>query len=181
MVYHPNYWNSQVLLLLPLWPALSCKAYANVESTIITKWPDLTSVFKKDDRREIGHYRPLSLLSVHVPSKILKSCVADMIVKYAFSDNEARVRYWQPMGLPKREIDRAITHPPDWNLATSSWLVVGVVFIDFQKAFDCVSQPIHKIEHNFGITGNLLASLRDYLSEREQCTVINGDYPLRKR
>ena len=53
---------------------------------------------------------------------------------------------------------------------------MGAVFIDFQKAFDCISQPILllKLEHNFGITGNLLESLRDYLSEPEQCTVING-------
>ena len=53
---------------------------------------------------------------------------------------------------------------------------MGAVFIDFQRAFDCVSHPIllHKLEHNFGITRNLLASLRDYLSEREQCTVITG-------
>ena len=52
---------------------------------------------------------------------------------------------------------------------------MGAVFIDFQKAFDCVSHSIlDKLEHNFGITGNLLAWLRDYLSEREQYTVING-------
>ena len=33
---------------------------------------------------------------------------------------------------------------------------------------------LHKLEHNLGITGNLLARLRDYLSEREKYTVING-------
>ena len=33
---------------------------------------------------------------------------------------------------------------------------------------------LHKLEHNFEITGNLLAWLRDYLSDREQYTVING-------
>ena len=32
--------DGKVLLLLPRWPAFSCKAYANVESTIIGKWPD---------------------------------------------------------------------------------------------------------------------------------------------
>ena len=55
----------------------------------------------------MSNYRPLFLLSV--PSKILESCVADMIAKHVFSENEAR--HWQPMGLPRREIDRAITHP----------------------------------------------------------------------
>ena len=53
---------------------------------------------------------------------------------------------------------------------------MGAVFIDFQEAFDCVSHSIllHNLEHNFTITGNLLTWLRDYLSEREQYTVING-------
>ena len=53
---------------------------------------------------------------------------------------------------------------------------MGAVFIDFQEAFDCVSQSIllHNLEFNFTITGNLLTWLRDYLSEREQYTVING-------
>ena len=63
-----------------------------------------------------------------------------------------------------------------WQQAIDKKLVVGAVFVDFQKAFDCVSHSIllHKLEHNFGITGNLLAWLRDYLSDREQYTVING-------
>ena len=57
-----------------------------------------------------------------------------------------------------------------------SFLMVRPLFIDFQKAFDCVSHSIllHKLEHNFGITGNLLAWLRGYLSEREPYIVING-------
>ena len=63
-----------------------------------------------------------------------------------------------------------------WRRAIDKKLVVGAVFIDFQKAFDCVSHSIllHKLEHNFGITGNLLAWIRDYLPDREQYTVING-------
>ena len=88
-------------------------------------------------------------------------------------------RSLQPMGLPKREIDRDITLiylTETWRRAIDNKLVVGAVFIDFQKAFDCVSHPnlLHKLEHNFGITGNLLAWLRDYLSEWEQYSVING-------
>ena len=63
-----------------------------------------------------------------------------------------------------------------WRRAIDKKLVVGAVFIDLPKAFDCVSHSIilHMLQHNFGITGNLLAWLRDYLSEREQYTVING-------
>ncbi|KAL9982533.1 hypothetical protein ACROYT_G004584 [Oculina patagonica] len=63
-----------------------------------------------------------------------------------------------------------------WRRAIDSKKVVGVVFIDFQKAFDSVSHSIliHKLKHYFGIDGNLLDWLKDYLSNRKQFTVMNG-------
>ena len=60
-----------------------CRVYNN------WKVARLTPVFKKDDPTVISNYRTLSLLSV--PSKILESCVADMIAKHVFSENEALV------------------------------------------------------------------------------------------
>ena len=111
-----------------------------------------------------------------VPSKILESCVADMIAKHVFSENQALItdKQWAHQ---RRSTELLLIHLTEtWRRAVDNKLVVGTVFIDFQKAFDCVSHPIllHKLQHNFGITGNLLARLRDYLSDREQYTVING-------
>ena len=123
----------------------------------------------------MSNYRPLSLLSV--PSKILESCAADMIAKHVFSENEALVTDDQWAYRKGRSKELLLIHLTEtWRRAIDNKLVVGAVFIDFQKAFDCVSHSIllHKLEHNFGITGNLLAWLRDYLSDREQYTVING-------
>ena len=64
-----------------------------------------------------------------------------------------------------------------WRRAPDSNLVVGVLFIDFQEAFDSISDKIliHKLEHNYGIKGNLLDWVRDYLSERNQYTIVNGE------
>ena len=100
-----------------------------------------------------------------------------MIVKHVFSENEALVTDNQWAYRKGRSTELLLIHLTEtWRRAIDNKLVVGAVFIDFQKAFDCVSHSIllHKLEHNFGITGNLLASLRDYLSDREQYTVING-------
>ena len=110
----------------------------------------------------MSNYCPLSLLSV--PSKILEACVADMIAKHVFSDNEALVTDNQWAYRKGRSTELLLIHLTEtWLRAADNKLVVGAVFIDFQKAFDWVSHPIllHKLEHNFGITGNLLAWLRD--------------------
>ena len=53
--------------------------------------------------------------------------------------------------------------------------VVGVIFLDFRKAFDAVSHPVlmEKLEKT-GIRGALYNWILDYLSNRYQYTDVNG-------
>ena len=93
------------------------------------------------------------------------------------SENEALVTDNHWAYRKRRSTELLLIHLTEtWRRAIDNKLVVGAVLIDFQKAFDCVSRSIflHKLEHNFGMTGNLLAWRRGYLSKREQYTVING-------
>ena len=58
-----------------------------------------------------------------------------------------------------------------WRKAVDSNRVVGVVFIDFKKAFDSV--PHHQLLlklQRAGISGNLLLWIRNYLCDRRQFT-----------
>ena len=62
-----------------------------------------------------------------------------------------------------------------WRRAVDSGQVVGVLFIDFRKAFDTVSHPILiKKLSACGISGNFLEYLENYLTYRKQYTVVNG-------
>ena len=89
----------------------------------------------------MSNYRPLSLLSV--PSKILESCAAGMIAKHVFSENEALVTDNQWTYRKGRSKELLLIHLTEtWRRAIDNKLVVGAVFIDFQKAFDCVSHSI---------------------------------------
>ena len=56
-------------------------------------------------------------------------------------------------------------------------LDVRSVFLDFSKAFDKVWHDgiIFKLTQN-GIVGNLLNLLRDFLNERKQRVVLNGQF-----
>ena len=108
----------------------------------------INPIFKKDDESDIGNYRPLSMLS-----EILESCVTDFVVDHAFTRNQLLTEYQRAYhkGHPT---DLLLAHLTEtWRRALDSNLVVGVLFIDFQRAFDSISHKIliHKLEHNYGI------------------------------
>ena len=61
-----------------------------------------------------------------------------------------------------------------WKTALDNSLKVGVLFIDFRKAFDSVNHTIllEKIKAT-GISGDLLSWLTNYLSMRQQFVLIS--------
>ena len=156
----------------PIRPILkyACPVFAALPQYIA----DVNPVFKKDDETEIGNYRPLSLLSV--PSKILETIVADSIIHHAFIENKLITdKQWAYRRGYSTEL--LLVHMTEiWRSAIDSNKVVGIVLVDFQKAFDCVSHNVllRKLENDFGINGVLLDWLRSYLDNRKQYTVLNG-------
>ena len=65
----------------------------------------------------------------------------------------------------------------DWTEALDNYLQVDTVYLDFRKAFDSVPHRrlIKKLE-GYGITGNLLKWLKNFLNDRKQRVVINGKF-----
>ena len=143
---------------------------------VFSQWKTarVNPVFKKDDKTEIGNYRPISLLSV--PSKILETIVADSIIHHAFIENKLITdKQWAYRRGYSTEL--LLVHMTEiWRSAIDSNKVVGIVLVDFQKAFDCVSHNVllRKLENDFGINGLLLNWLRSYLDNRKQYTFLNG-------
>ena len=77
---------------------------------------------------------------------------------------------------PRRSTEDVLLHMSEkWRRAVDSGQVVGVLFIDFRKAFDTVSHPILiKKLSACGISGNFLEYLENYLTDRKQYIVVNG-------
>ena len=130
-------------------------------------------VFKKDDAADTSNYRPISLSSV--PSKIMESYVSDTIVRHVFDNNLITDYQWAYRDGYSTVL--LLVHLSEtWRKAVDQNKVVAVAFIDFRKAFDCVSHTtlLHKLRHQFGIQGPLFSWLTDYLSDRTQFSVLNG-------
>ena len=142
--------------------AFSVVSYAAVFVSIFTQREG------KELRRRLRQAKSQSLVSPTLDLLQITSSVAcsQLVTEYQWAYGK---------GQPTDLLLALLTQT--WRRALDSNLVVGVLFIDFQEAFDSISQKIliHKPKHNYGIKGNLLDWVRDYLSERNQYTVVNGE------
>ena len=95
-------------------------------------------------------YKAHTLLSV--PGKILESCISDTVLKHVTECELLTERQWafrkgHSTQLLLAQLTESLRQDVDNNF------VVIATFIDFRKAFDCVS---HKLKIKFGIE-NLLS------------------------
>ena len=123
-------------------------------------------------KRQISNYRPISLLPIC--GKILEKIVFDQV--YAFLNVNNLLSKYQ---LGFRPVDStvyqllSITSSIYENF--EKYNVTSAVFLDISKAFDkvCHEGILFKLKCN-SISGSLLNFLENYLSNRHQRVVLNG-------
>ena len=136
------------------------------------KRANVIPVHKKDSRSLITNYRPVSLLSVM--SKMMERIIFKHLYNH-FQDNFL-LSVWQSGFRPGfSTITQMIELYHGFCRAIDNSKEIRVVFLDISKAFDKVwhSGLLFKLK-KFGISGQLLEWISDYLSDRLQRVVING-------
>ena len=123
-------------------------------------------IFKKGSSTDVNNYRPISLLSI--PGKILEDVVSDTLNNHMETQGLLSHKQW---GFRKNySTEGLLLHLTEiWKNALDRGLKVGVLFIDFRKAFDTVNHTIllEKLKA-IGISGDLYSWLDDYMSARKQ-------------
>lgn len=157
----------------------NCGLYEVIKGSINSvKYPSswktgkVKCLFKKGSKQDCDNYRPVTLLSI--PSKIFENMLSAQIDNHLNQFNLISEHQW---GFrPNRSTEYALLHMTEiWQQAIDQGKIVVALFIDFRKAFDCVSHDILKKKLiASGISGNMYSLLSDYLSERNQFTVVNG-------
>jgi len=132
----------------------------------------VTAIYKKGCKSNCSNYRPISLLSI--PSKILEHLICSQLTAHLREHNLQNEHQW---GFrPSRSTEDVLLYLTEkWRKAIDSGKVVGVLFVDFKKAFDSVSHQIllRKLSA-CGVSGQFLSFLESYLTNRSQFTVVNG-------
>ena len=138
------------------------------------KQANVVPLHKKDSKHVMGNYRPVSLLSIL--GKLLERIVFKHVYNH-FRDNFL-LSVWQSGFLPgSSTVTQLIELYDKFCTAVSQNKEIRIVFLDISKAFDRVWHKglIFKLK-KWGISGTLLHWFEDYLKDRVQRVIINGQF-----
>ena len=144
------------------------------EGIIPSDWKlaNVSPIFKKGKKTDPGNYRPVSLTSV--VCKIMESIVRDHFIQHfqgscLFSDHQHGFMNGRSC------LTNLITVLDSWTTILEDGGSVDTIYLDFSKAFDTVPHErlLMKLE-SYGIEGQVLWWVRDFLTGRKQRVVVNG-------
>ena len=132
----------------------------------------VTAIFKKGNKNLAANYRAITLTSI--VCKLLEDYITDSFRKHLTSNNKHDPG--QHGFTPKKStVTNLIEALNIWSEALSHGLPVDIIYLDYEKAFDKVPhERLLSQLYRFGIRGNLLLWIKDYLHERTQKVRVNG-------
>jgi hypothetical protein len=134
------------------------------------KLANIVPLHKKGNKHHANNYRPISLLPVI--SKVLERCVFNKIIEILIP----KITSLQHGFLRNRStVTQLLQVFSNINNILDKGDQTDVVYFDLSKAFDSVPHKllIEKLK-TFGICGNLLTWLTNYLTNRLQRVSLNG-------
>ena len=140
----------------------------------IWKKANVVPSHKKEDKTLIKNYRPISLLPIF--SKIFERIIYNSLLNYFLSNKLFTPS--QSGFLPGDSCIAqllSIIHEIQTSFDENPTVAVRGVFLDISKAFDKVWHKglLFKLKI-YGVEGQFLSSLGNYLENREQRVVLNG-------
>ena len=140
----------------------------------IWKKANVVPIHKKEDKTLIKNYRPISLLPIF--GKIFERVIYNSLFNYFLSN-----KLFTPSQSGFLPGDSSIAqllsiiHEIQTAFDNNPTVDVRGVFLDISKAFDKVWHDglVFKLK-SYGVEGELLSLLKNYLQNREQRVVLNG-------
>ena len=133
---------------------------------------NVTPIFKKGSRCQVGNYRPVSLTSQI--SKLLESIIRDAIVKH-LERNELIKSSQHGFRSGRSCLSNLLYFMDNVTKCVERGESVDVIFLDFAKAFDKVPHQrlLQKLQSH-GIRGRVWSWVSEWLKNRKQRVCLNG-------
>ena len=137
------------------------------------KIANISPIHKSGSKQEISNYRPISLTSI--PGKIQESIIRDKIYEYLIQNN--LINDTQHGFMKNKSATTNLLQFYDKIFQDyEEGRAVDIIFLDFKKAFDKVPhKKLLKKLRKYGISGDLLNWIQNWLTKRKQRVVINGE------
>ena len=137
------------------------------------KHANIMPTFKKGDRSLCSNYRPVSLTCIcsKILEHIVYSHISSHLSQYSILCNE------QHGFRSARSCEtQLLLTVNDFSETLNNNGQTDAILLDFSKAFDRVSHQhlYYKLNH-YGIRGKILDWLKQFLTGRSQCVIINGE------
>jgi len=139
------------------------------------KYSEIKPIYKKGDKTQFENYRPISLLPIF--SKIFEKVLYKRLYNHLITNN---ILVPEQFGFRCNTSTEAAIYTLISNILSSlnTKTLVGGLFCDLQKAFDCVDHDILLSKMKFyGITGSTGRLMESYLRQRYQRVMINNNLP----
>ena len=137
------------------------------------KSANVTPVFKKGSKSLPENYRPISLTCVMC--RVMESFIKDTIMEHLVSNNLLSSKQHGFIN-GRSTVTQLLSFLDVCIQSIVDGKVVDVIYLDFLKAFDTVPHMrlINKLKA-YGINGDLLNWIKEYLKDRTQVVIINGE------
>jgi hypothetical protein len=136
------------------------------------KYATIKPNFKNEDKNNVANYRPISILPSFL--KILEKIMYIRLMNHLETNN---ILATEQFGFRTSfSITQALFHFIN-NILNELKNNVGCIFLDLQKAFDCVNHEIllHKLSF-YGITGGFFQLIKKYVQYKYQRVVLNNNF-----
>lgn len=152
-----------------------CAKYGKIPET--WKQAVVIPLFKKGSKLNVNNYRPVSLTCIlcKVYEKLLRKHILQHVSEQVSSSQHGFVQGKSCLSNLLETVEAVANY-------LDSGRDADIVYLDFCKAFDSVphSRLLVKLQ-SFGITGNTLAIIKDFLSNRWMTIKVGDSYSERKR
>lgn len=137
------------------------------------KLANVVPVYKKGSKSLPGNYRPISLTCVLC--RVMESFLKDTIMNHLLENNLLSPRQHGFIS-GRSTVTQLLFYLDSCIKNVANGDVVDVVYLDFQKAFDTVphARLVTKLQA-YGIDGDLLRWITEYLKNRSQVVIVNGE------